>query len=250
MLKPRVAGLVALFAAASCAGGGAQSASDTSRGEAPSGAPSTSTSVASDAVSYIATATGPMIEVYPSATADAAASELANPTRSQAPLTLLLVDEPADSSERLEVHLPVRPNRSTGWIDATAVTITSTTLRLVVDLGAHELTVLESGEPIRTEPIGVGTADTPTPGGVFFLTELLRPPDPSGPYGPFAFGLSGYSDVLADFNGGEGVIGLHGTNDPESIGRDVSHGCIRLHNDVITSLAAELPLGTPVEIRR
>lgn len=67
-------------------------------------------------------------------------------------------------------------------------------------------------------------------------------------YGPYAYGLSGFSNVLTEFNGGDGVIGIHGTNDPSSIGRDVSHRCIRMSNTGITTLAAILPLGTPVEI--
>ena len=56
--------------------------------------------------------------------------------------------------------------------------------------------------------------------------------------------------MLTSFNGGTGVIGLHGTNDPSSIGGDVSSGCIRMQNDVIERLVNEigLPLGTPVEI--
>lgn len=62
------------------------------------------------------------------------------------------------------------------------------------------------------------------------------------------YGLSGFSNVLTEFNGGDGVIGIHGTNDPSSIGRDVSHGCIRMSNTGITTLAATLPLGTPVEV--
>jgi lipoprotein-anchoring transpeptidase ErfK/SrfK len=54
--------------------------------------------------------------------------------------------------------------------------------------------------------------------------------------------------VLTSFAGGDGVIGIHGTNDPSSIGTDVSHGCIRMSNEGITRLAKVLPLGTPVEI--
>ena len=63
-------------------------------------------------------------------------------------------------------------------------------------------------------------------------------------------GLSGFSNVLTSFNGGQGVIGIHGTNAPEALGSDVSSGCIRMHNDAITRLVQEigLPLGTPVEI--
>jgi lipoprotein-anchoring transpeptidase ErfK/SrfK len=80
---------------------------------------------------------------------------------------------------------------------------------------------------------------------------VLQPPDPNGAYGPYAYGLSGFSNnpELADFNGGTGVIGIHGTNDAATVGQDVSHGCIRLTNDVITHIAAILPLGTPVDIR-
>ena len=57
--------------------------------------------------------------------------------------------------------------------------------------------------------------------------------------------------MLTSFNGGAGVIGIHGTNEPEALGTDVSSGCIRVHNDVIERLVEEigLPLGTPVEIQ-
>jgi len=44
------------------------------------------------------------------------------------------------------------------------------------------------------------------------------------------------------------VIGIHGTNDPGGLGRDVSHGGIRMSTAGITKLAAILPLGTPVQI--
>ena len=44
------------------------------------------------------------------------------------------------------------------------------------------------------------------------------------------------------------MIGIHGTNEPDSIGRTVSNGCIRVDNDVITEMASFLPLGTPVTI--
>jgi len=57
-----------------------------------------------------------------------------------------------------------------------------------------------------------------------------------------------FSDVIHHFNGGNGVIGLHGTNEPGKVGTDVSHGCIRLRNEDITYLAQRLPLGTPVRI--
>jgi lipoprotein-anchoring transpeptidase ErfK/SrfK len=149
----------------------------------------------------------------------------------------------------LEVLLPVRPNGTTGWIRLGDVTVSSHDYEIVVELGAHRLTTTKGGEVIQEADIAVGTTDTPTPGGRFFLNALLRPPDPDTVYGTFAYALSGYSATLQRFAGGDGVIGIHGTNDPSVMGSDVSHGCIRMRNEDIEVLAAQLPLGTPVEIR-
>ena len=63
----------------------------------------------------------------------------------------------------------------------------------------------------------------------------------------FAIGLSGHSNTLSEFNGGDGQIAIHGTDDEGTIGQDVSHGCVRVSNDIILKLA-KLPLGTPVVI--
>jgi len=99
-------------------------------------------------------------------------------------------------------------------------------------------------------PIAVGKAATPTPGGRFYITALLRSPNPAGDYGPYIYALSGFSPTLASFNGKDAIIGIHGTDEPASIGRDVSHGCIRLRNEDIVRLVEQigLPLGTPVAI--
>ena len=76
----------------------------------------------------------------------------------------------------------------------------------------------------------------------------MKPPRPDSVYGTYAYGLSGFSDVIRTWWEG-GVIGLHGTNDPSSIGRPESHGCIRMRNADISWLVRILPLGTPVLIR-
>jgi lipoprotein-anchoring transpeptidase ErfK/SrfK len=91
---------------------------------------------------------------------------------------------------------------------------------------------------------------TPTPTGRYYLTDLLAPRNPAGFYGPYAFGLSAHSPVYTAFAGGDGQVGIHGTDQPELLGRDVSHGCLRVANDVIRRLAKLVPLGTPVLISR
>ena len=154
----------------------------------------------------------------------------------------------ADQGDWLEVLLPVRPNGSTGWIRRADVDLRTIDTEVTVDLDARTLTVLSDGETVLETPVAIGSADSPTPRGRFYIVDKLDTAAPDGPYGPFAFGLSGYSDVLTEFAGGEGQIGIHGTNDPTSIGRDVSHGCVRVPNEVAVTLEAILPLGTPVTI--
>ncbi|ONH22274.1 hypothetical protein BL253_36140 [Pseudofrankia asymbiotica] len=179
------------------------------------------------------------------AAADRATRTLANPNAQGAPLALLVEHYDADW---LRVSLPVRPNGTTGWIRRAGVRLGATPFSLAVDRAHHELTVFKDGKPSRVYPVGIGTGSTPTPAGRFYLAELLKPASPAGPWGPYAFGLSGFSDVVTNFNGAEGIIGLHGTNQPERVGTDVSMGCIRLRNEDITELADLLPVGTPVTI--
>jgi lipoprotein-anchoring transpeptidase ErfK/SrfK len=198
-------------------------------------------------VSFVAQAKGSQVEVFEAPDAPQPIHVLDNPNENGAPL-VFLVEGQDHSGEWLPVNLPVRPNGSTGYVRAADVDVVSNDYRVKVELAAHRLTVTRGTETVLEAPIGVGTQETPTPGGVYYIKELLQPPDPNGAYGAYAYGLSGFSNVLEEFNGGDGVIGVHGTNDPSSIGQDVSHGCIRVTNDVITEMSGYLPLGTPVEI--
>lgn len=147
-----------------------------------------------------------------------------------------------------EVLLPGRPNGATGWVRAAEVTVHDPPYEVRVDLAARTLVVLEHGEPVLSTPVAIGASDNPTPTGRFSLTDKLDTGDPAGAYGPFALGLSGRSEVLTEFAGGDGQIGIHGTNDPASIGAAVSHGCVRVPNDVVATLSDMLPLGTPVTV--
>jgi lipoprotein-anchoring transpeptidase ErfK/SrfK len=176
--------------------------------------------------------------------------ELANPTASGGALVFLVLTPPGQvSTGWLEVMLPVRPNGTAGWIRTSDVDLSLDPFRIEIDVSERRLDLYERNVLTRSTKIAVGAGATPTPHGEFYLAELLQPPDPNGVYGPYAFGLSGFSETLNRFAGGDGVVGIHGTNDPSSLGNEVSHGCIRVHNDVIVDLAATVPLGTPVSIR-
>ena len=194
----------------------------------------------------VAAATVPSVAVYDHPGAATPSSALANPNRYRGKLVLLVSAIRLDGW--LQVLLPVRPNGSVGWIHAGDVVLSNDPYRIVVQLRPHRITVRKRGGVILREPVAIGKANTPTPGGGYYLTQLFAPPDPNGPYGPYAYSLSGYSEVLTTFEGGDAIIGLHGTNHPELLGHDVSSGCIRMRNEAITTLASILPLGTPVTI--
>jgi lipoprotein-anchoring transpeptidase ErfK/SrfK len=154
-----------------------------------------------------------------------------------------------DAGDWLRVYLPMEPNESTGWVRTRDVSLSTTSYRLLVDTSRNRLTVFRGEREVAREAVAVGTGGTPTPTGHFFITMLVEPPDPGGAYGPYAYGLSAYSEVLNTFGGGDGQVAIHGTDDPSSLGGDVSHGCIRMDNGAITRLTRFLPLGTPVDIR-
>ncbi|MEA2438641.1 MAG: hypothetical protein QOH76_65 [Thermoleophilaceae bacterium] len=172
---------------------------------------------------------------------------LNNPNLDGAKLVFLVIKR---KGKWAKVWLPERPNGSKGWIALEHVTLTGHSYRMVINLDRHFLKVWKGKKRVFKTKIGVGQAVTPTPTGEYYITELLEQPDPTGTYGPFAFGLSAHSDVLNEFAGRDGVLGVHGTNFPQGIGTDVSHGCIRMSNDAITKLAGFLPVGTPVQITR
>ena len=197
------------------------------------------------ASSLVATAAVASVDVYSSAGASAPASKLANPQPSGAPLVMLVREQQAGWAK---VLLPVRPNGSSGWVKTDQVKITSTEYLILIGLGAHRITAFSGNSVVLDERIGLGAGGTPTPTGLFYIKELLQPPNPAGAYGPFAYGLSAFSNVLFSFGGGPGTVGIHGTNDPSSLGRNVSAGCIRMSNAGVTRLAKMLPLGVTVQI--
>ncbi|GAA0585830.1 hypothetical protein GCM10009546_55260 [Actinomadura livida] len=121
--------------------------------------------------------------------------------------------------------------------------------RVEIDPEAFTFAVFDGDKVLRTGKVATGEGGTPTPPGRFYLTELIKPPDPGGDYGAYAFGLSGHSPTLKTFAGGPGQLAVHGTNKASALGGRVSHGCVRVSNDDITWMAQNLAIGTPVIVR-
>lgn len=145
------------------------------------------------------------------------------------------------------VRLPMRPNGATGWVRSADVKTTRLHTRILVDLSQHRLYLYRRGRLVLRARVGIGKPSTPTPRGSFFVTERFVVTTPSA-YGPRALGISAFSNVLLHWVDG-GPIGIHGTDEPSSVGASVSHGCIRLDNTTIVRLFGLTPLGTPVRIR-
>jgi hypothetical protein len=197
--------------------------------------------------SAIAQARGTIVSLYESPASPKPYAVLNSPGRSGEPL-VFLVSDLALAPYWVRVYLPMRPNGSQAWIHRSSVQLFSDNYLVQVQVSLHRLIVFDAGRAIIIAPVGIGRSVLPTPTGTYYIVDLLRQPDPNGEYGPFAFGLSAFSDVLQSFGGGPGEIGLHGTNDPSSVGANVSHGCLRVADAIITELARLLPLGTPVMI--
>ena len=145
------------------------------------------------------------------------------------------------------VPIPGRPNGVTGWVPASALGelhVTHDYLR--VNREALRATLYRDGRLIWSAPVGVGRPGLPTPAGHFYLTEKLTAL--GGPfYGPYALGTSAYAPTLSEWPGG-GIVGIHGTDEPQLIPGRPSHGCIRLRNADIARLWPVIEVGTPIEI--
>lgn len=144
--------------------------------------------------------------------------------------------------------LPMRPNGVSGFVAARDVEVRKVQTKIVVDLSQRRLTFYRDGEVALTATTAIGAPQWPTPTGRYYVNQRLRLSDPSGPYGPGAIGISAFSDVLQGWTQG-GPIAIHGTNAPQLIGQAVSHGCIRVRNDLLLRLFRATPAGTPVIIR-
>jgi len=201
--------------------------------------------------SLVAKANVPNLAVYSTPAAPQASSSFQNPwllnndPKLQVPLVMLVR---AKQPNWVQVLLPIRPNGTLGWVKASTVTIEPDPYRITVSLSAHQLTVYNGTAVLLTDTIADGAPATPTPPGTYYIRVLLKAPDPTTIYGPYAYGLSGHSDALSTFDGGDAELGVHGNNDASVLGHDITHGCIRMSNAKITYLAGILPLGTPVTI--
>jgi hypothetical protein len=148
----------------------------------------------------------------------------------------------------MEVALAQRPNHVTGWVAASALgALHIVRGRLVVRRSKLRATLYNgAGHAIWSARVGIGRSSLPTPAGHFYVREKLRAIG-APMFGPYALGTSAYAPKLSDWPGG-GVVGIHGTDEPQLIPGRPSHGCMRLRNADITRLWHLISVGTPIDV--
>jgi hypothetical protein len=244
-----VTALAALAAAAGCGGAGSHGVAGARKEIVRHCAAGSQRAVGSDRVAWAAVVTRPTTAFREPGRGRIARFGLLNINR--VPTVFGVLDERVDGSCRatwLHVGLPLRPNGITGWVRARDVRQLPVHTRITVDLSAKRVRLYRNGKLVLSAVAAIGSSATPTPLGRYYVNQRLVPGDPGGPFGPGAVGISAFSPVLTGWAQG-GPIAIHGTNEPWSIGRAVSNGCIRLQNTVLRRVFRLALAGTPVLIR-
>lgn len=121
--------------------------------------------------------------------------------------------------------------------------------RIEINLASRLLTLYQGDVGIRMYPVAPGKPDSPTPEGRRTVVDMeinpewIDPDDPkniipSGPDCPIGYRWIGIG----------GNYGIHGTNNPYSIGTYASHGCVRMYEKDVEDLFAHIVKGIPVDI--
>lgn len=128
-------------------------------------------------------------------------------------------------------------------------------LHLKISLRHRQVTLYRGKNQIKSYPVAVGRRGWETPVGQFRVREMLVKPtwihpftgkaiqggEPENPLGSYWIGF---------WSNGKNWVGFHGTPNPESVGKAVSHGCIRMYNKDIEELFNQVTVGTPVTVVR
>jgi hypothetical protein len=146
------------------------------------------------------------------------------------------------------VVLPLKPNGRSGWINLHGLRTVHTSTWIRASLRDRRIWLMHGSRPLGSFSAAIGAVTTPTPTGRFSVTDSLATGDPSGPFGWYAFGLSGHQPHLPPNWSGGDQLAIHGTDDPASIGTAASHGCLRVSPQALARLRPALHLGTPVVI--
>jgi lipoprotein-anchoring transpeptidase ErfK/SrfK len=163
------------------------------------------------------------------------------------PTVVFAVGSARDARGRSWYHidLPGRSNARRGWIAAAAAQLHAVHMRIVIDLSSRTLKFYDRGRLRLRTTVAVGRPGMETPTGDFYVRAEYRASEPA--LGAYAFETSAYSK-LSEWPGG-GIIGIHGTPQPQLLGTAASHGCVRVSNTAALRLKRLVRVGTAITIR-
>jgi len=200
--------------------------------------------------------TGRVVATVTARTAPKATARKRMVLRTTAPFsgngTVLLITRRTvvDGVPWVEVLLPKRPNGTRGWVPQDVLVVSRTRVRVAIDLSDRKVRVFRAGKRVMSASIAIGKPGTPTPTGTAFaIAERIDTNMPGGFLGPIVLPLTGFSETLNEFAGGDGRVAIHGTSLPGLIGTRASHGCMRMRNADVVRFARLARPGTPVAIR-
>ena len=142
-------------------------------------------------------------------------------------------------------------NGSVAWVKAHTRSLKPklTRVALRVSLERKRLELLDGHRVERRMTIGVGKPGSPTPKGRFSITDKLPGSEYGSVYGCCILGLSGHQPNTPPVWKGGNRLAIHGTDNPGTIGRRSSLGCLHADAKDMKLLMRRVPLGTPVFIR-
>jgi hypothetical protein len=164
-----------------------------------------------------------------------------------APTTLPVVSQ-ADGWLLVRVTPP--PNGQVSWISSNAVNLVQTGYYITVNLTSMRLYLYNQGRLSMDAPVDIGSPQSPTPTGNFFVAFFAQAPNPN--YGAFVIVTSAMSSAISDWEqSGQSLITIHGTvADDAAIGiagAAGSRGALEMHAPDLAALRT-VPAGTPIVI--
>lgn len=126
-------------------------------------------------------------------------------------------------------------------------------LRLEIQLSRRQLRLYQGETMLKSYPVAVGREGWQTPTGSFQVMQMIHQPAWKNPFtGAVTPGGSPGNPLgqhwIGFWTDGTNWVGMHGTPNPESVGRAVSHGCVRMYNEDIEELFSLVSVGTPVVV--
>jgi hypothetical protein len=195
----------------------------------------------------VASALGATVDVWESPSESPAPERTLAASDEASGMIVLLVKQQLGPTW-IEVYLPTAPAGTTGWVRQDQVSVSQHGYRIVVSRSAHTLTLYEFTDARLVAPVSIGATDAPAAAAGLYVKDLVETPSPDGPYGRYAYGLSGSGNRLEQFDAGAGVVAIHGLPDGTEAGGDVATGSLGVDEEALHQMVTEIgvPLGTPV----